>query len=126
MRRRLVSIRVRPFVDISELLVDRFDVGIQTDFDTPRNRRHRKDHPFGDRLTKRACATLFVAISDPVVAVMFDEEILNEGQIIETTLAALFEALQSSGASEQEAEVVFETMLDEDRIRVVLETARAA
>jgi hypothetical protein len=46
--------------------------------------------------------------------------------VIETTLKGLFDALRSVARSDAEAEAVFEAMVDEGRVRVLADFARAA
>lgn len=53
-------------------------------------------------------------------------QIVSGSKRLETTLRELFEALRAVAASEAEAEAVFERMVDEGRVHVLLELAEAA
>jgi hypothetical protein len=53
-------------------------------------------------------------------------QIVSGKKRLETTLRDLFAALRAVAASEAEAEAVFERMVDEGRVRAVVEFAEAA
>jgi hypothetical protein len=51
--------------------------------------------------------------------------VVDGSSTIETTLRRLFDALRSVARNEAEAEVVFETMVNEGRVRVLCDFSRA-
>lgn len=53
-------------------------------------------------------------------------QVISGRSVIDTTLASLFNALRSVARSDAEAEAVFECMVNEGRVRVTTELARAA
>jgi hypothetical protein len=52
-------------------------------------------------------------------------QVVDGRSAIETTLRRLFDALRSVARNEAEAEVVFETMVNEGRVRVLCDFSRA-